>query len=150
MQKIGKVNLPIGKKIAVNFSFDFDSSSLWMESFNKESEVYISRGEYGAVVGVPRILDLLDKFGFKGTFFIPGHTVDTYPDVCKEIVARGHEVAHHGYVHEDPTFLTFEEEESIMVKGLEALKRLGVSPVWYRSHGFDFLPITITLLEKYI
>lgn len=72
MQKTGKVNLPEGKKIAVNFSFDFDSSSVWMESFNKESEVYISRGEYGAVVGVPRILDLLDKFNFKATFFIPG------------------------------------------------------------------------------
>ena len=102
MQKTGKVNLPEGKKIAVNFSFDFDSSSVWMESFKKESEVYMSRGEYGAVVGVPRILDLLDKFNFKATFFIPGHTIDTYPEICKEIVARGHEVGHHGYVHEDP------------------------------------------------
>lgn len=149
MQKTGKVNLPEGKKIAVNFSFDFDSSSVWMESFHKDSEVYTSRGEYGAVVGVPRILNLLDKFGFKATFFIPGHTADTYPEVCKEIIARGHEVGHHGYVHEDPTDLSYEEEEAIMVKGLEALKRLGVEPVGYRSPGFDFSPNTIAILEKY-
>ena len=149
MQKTGKVNLPEGKKIAVNFSFDFDSSSVWMESFKKESEVYMSRGEYGAVVGVPRILDLLDKFNFKATFFIPGHTIDTYPEICKEIVVRGHEVGHHGYVHEDPTFLSWEEEEAIIVKGLEALKRIGVTPVGYRSPGFDFSPNTIAILEKY-
>lgn len=149
MQKTGKVNLPEGKKIAVNFSFDFDSSSVWMESFHKDSEVYTSRGEYGAVVGVPRILNLLDKFGFKATFFIPGHTADTYPEICKEIIARGHEVGHHGYVHEDPTDLTYEEEEAIMIKGLEALKRIGVEPVGYRSPGFDFSPNTIAILEKY-
>ena len=98
MQKLGKVRLPEGKKIALNLGFDFDSSSVWMESFKKTSPVYTSRGEYGAEVGVPRILNLLDKYDIKSTFFVPGHTIDTYPEVCREIIERGHEIAHHGYV----------------------------------------------------
>ncbi len=91
MQKLGKVSLPEGKTIALNLGFDFDSSSVWMESFGKSSPVYTSRGEYGAEVGVPRILALLDKYKIQATFFVPGHTIDTYPDVCREILARGHE-----------------------------------------------------------
>ena len=149
VQKTGRINLPEGKKIAVNFGFDFDAASVWMSSFGKTSQAYASRGEYGAVVAVPRILDMLDKYGIKSTFFIPGHTVDTFPEACKEIVARGHEVGHHGYAHEDPTDLEQNEEERIMIKGLEALDRIGVKPIGYRSPGFDFSPNTITILEKH-
>ena len=76
MQKLGKVKLPEGKKIALNLGFDFDSSSVWMESFGKISPVYTSRGEFGAEVGVPRILNLLDKYDIKSTFFVPGHTIE--------------------------------------------------------------------------
>ncbi len=71
----------------------------------------MSRGEFGAEVGAPRLLKLFDKYGIKTTWCIPGHTVDTFTDICKEVVARGHEVAHHGYVHENPTPLSYEEEE---------------------------------------
>ena len=148
-QKTGKVAVPEGKKIIVHIGFDFDSSSVWMESFGKTSPVYTSRGEYGAIVGVPRVLDLMDKYNFKGTFFVPGHTADTFPEVCQEIVRRGHEIGHHGYMHEDPTDLPYDEEEAIMVKGLEALDRIGVKPVGYRSPGFDFSPNTVEILEKY-
>ncbi len=149
IQKTGKLKLPEGKKIAVNLGFDFDSSSVWMESFGKTSQVYTSRGEYGAVVGVPRILELLDKYKIKATFFIPGHTADTYPEVCQEIVKRGHEVGHHGYVHEDPTELSYEAEEAIIIKGFETLDKIGVRPVGYRSPGFDFSPNTVEILEKH-
>lgn len=149
IQKTGKMNLPEGKKMALTLTFDFDSASVWMESFGKSSPVYVSRGEYGAVVGVPRILDLLHKYNLKTTFFIPGHTADTYPEVCKEIVSRGHEVGHHGYVHEDPTDLTLEVEDVILQRGFETLDKIGVKPIGYRSPGFDFSPNTLMLLEKY-
>ena len=149
MQKTGRLQLPEGKKMALSFSFDFDSSSVWMESFQKTSQVYTSRGEYGAVVGVPRILDLLDRRGIRATFFIPGHTLDTYPEICREIAAQGHEIGHHGYVHEDPTFLPEAEEEAILLKGLETLDKIGIRPTGYRSPGFDFSPNTMKLLEKH-
>ncbi len=149
IQNTGKLILPEGKKLGLSLTFDFDSASVWMESFGKKSPVYVSRGEYGSVVGVPRILALLDKYNLKTTFFVPGHTADTYPEAVKEIIAHGHEIGHHGYVHEDPTDLSLEQEEAILVKGFEALDKLGVRPIGYRSPGFDFSPYTLMLLEKY-
>ncbi|HHV46420.1 MAG TPA: polysaccharide deacetylase [Tissierellia bacterium] len=149
MQYVGKVVLPEGKKVAVNLGFDFDAFSVWMETFKQSSQAYMSRGEYGAEVGVPRILDLLKKYDIEASFCVPGHTADSYPDICKEIIKEGHEILHHGYVHEDPTFLPIEEEEKILVKGLEALEKLGVKPIGYRSPGFDLSPNTLNLLEKH-
>lgn len=149
LQKTGRVTLPEGKKIALNLGFDFDSSSVWMEAFHKSSQIYMSRGEYGAVVGVPRILDLLDQYGIKATFFVPGHTLDTYPAVCEEILSRGHEIGHHGYVHEDPFEMNLDEEKAALEKGLRTLEKIGVKPRGYRSPGFDFSPDTLHLLESY-
>ena len=149
MQDLGKVKLPEGKKIAVNIGFDFDASSVWMETFKQSSQVYLSRGEYGAEVGVPRILKLLKKYDIESSFCVPGHTADSFPDVCMEIIKEGHEIVHHGYVHEDPTMISAEEEEKILVKGFEALDRLGVRPTGYRSPGWDVSSNTLDLLEKH-
>ena len=149
MQNSGKVKLPEGKRVAVNIGCDFDAASVWMGTFKKTSPSYIARGEFGANVGVPRILKLFEKYGIKSSFCIPGHTVDTHTDICKEIVKLGHEVCHHGYVHEDPTNLSYEEEEKIMIKGLEALEKIGVKPRGYRSPAWDYSENTLSILEKY-
>lgn len=149
MQQTGKVRMPEGKKLAVNLGFDFDAFSVWMETFQQSSQAYLSRGEYGAEVCVPRILKLLEKYKLTAGFCIPGHTADSYPEVCKEIVSAGHEVMHHGYVHEDPAILRIESEEAVLIKGLEALDRIGVKPLGYRSPGFDLSKNTFKLLEKH-
>ena len=149
MQKTGRVNIPGNKKVAVNLGFDFDAFSVWMETFKQTSQAYLSRGEYGAEVCVPRILKLLKKYKITGSFCIPGHTADSYPDVCKSIIDAGHEVVHHGYVHEDPTNLDILEEEAILLKGFEALERIGAKPQGYRSPGFDLSDNTLQLLEKH-
>ena len=148
MQTTGKVQIPQGKTLAVNIGFDFDAFSVWMKTFNQSSQAYMSRGEYGAEVCVPRILKLLDKYNFKAAFCIPGHTADSFPEVCKEIIAAGHEVVHHGYVHEDPTHLSEGDEDAILLKGFESLDRLGVRPLGYRSPGWDLSDNTLRLLEK--
>ena len=109
----------------------------------------MSRGEFGAEVAAPRLLQLFDQYDIKTTWCIPGHTVDTFPDICKEVVKRGHEVAHHGYVHENPTPLSYEEEEKVMQMGLESLSKIGVKPRGYRSPYWDFSPNTLNILEKY-
>jgi len=148
-QVSGKVRIPAGKKVAVNIGCDFDAQAIWIGSFNLTSPAYMSRGEFGAEVAVPRLLKLFDKHKVKATWCIPGHTVDTWPEVCKEIVAAGHEVGHHGYVHENPTPLSLEEETKVMEMGLEALARIGVKPRGYRSPYWDFSPNTLAILEKY-
>jgi peptidoglycan/xylan/chitin deacetylase (PgdA/CDA1 family) len=149
MQITGKVKLPKGKSVAVNIGADFDAHSVWMGAFDLHTQAYMHRGEFGAEVGAPRLLKLLDKYKIKGNWCIPGHTVDTFPEISKEIVARGHEVTHHGYAHENVSKLTAEQEEKVMQMGLAALDRIGVKPRGYRSPAWDYSPNTMRLLEKY-
>lgn len=131
----------------VCLTFDFDAISLWVGPYAATSPSAISRGEFGAV-GVRRILRLLDRFGIPGTFFVPGHTVETYPDHARAIIAAGHEVGHHGYLHENPLALgTRERERAVLERGLEVIDRvLGVRPVGYRSPAWDNSPFTLELL----
>ena len=147
-QVTGKIKIPEGKSIAVNFSFDFDACSVWY-SYGFRTQEAMARGEFGAEVGVPRILNILNKYNIRATFFIPGHTADTFPDISKEIVNQGHEVGHHGYAHEAASKLSAAEEEKVMNMGLDALNRIGVKPRGYRSPSWDYSPQTLELIEKY-
>src|SRR5207244_13321814 len=93
----------------VCLSFDFDALSVWLAS-DRGTPAMLNRGEYGARVGVPRILDLLGGHGLKATFFVPGHTVESFPAETEAIVAAGHEVAHHSYAHVDPSGQSYDDE----------------------------------------
>ncbi|HTY53904.1 MAG TPA: polysaccharide deacetylase [Candidatus Binataceae bacterium] len=147
-QVSGRVKLPKGKKIAVNLGCDFDAQSLWI-CLNLTSPAYMSRGEFGAEIGMPRLMRLFEKHKVRSTFCIPGHTIDTWPDICRELVAAGHEIGHHGYAHENPQPLTLDQETRMMEMGLEALARIGVKPRAYRSPYWDLSDNTLGLLEKY-
>lgn len=133
----------------VCLTFDFDAISIWIGPMAAKSPSMISRGEFGAV-GVARILRLLERENIPATFFITGHTAETYPDQTKAIAAAGHEIGHHGYLHENPIDLSPEAEERVMQRGLEALATVaGARPLGYRSPAWDNSPHTIDLLLKY-
>lgn len=134
----------------VCLTFDFDAISLWIGPMGATSPSMISRGEFG-VVGVERILRLLDSYGITATFFVTGHTAETYPDSVRAIVDAGHEVGHHGYLHENPVSLESKEaERHVLERGLEALdKTVGIRPTGYRSPAWDNSPHTIELLLEY-
>lgn len=141
---------PGNQPATVLLTFDFDAISTWIGSFNVKSPTVVSRGEFGATVGAPRILDLLDKYGIQSTWFIPGHTIDSFPKICREVVKGGHEIGHHGYCHENPVSLTLEEEEGILRRGLDCIKKLtGGKPKGYRSPAWDTSPNTLHLLLEY-
>jgi peptidoglycan/xylan/chitin deacetylase (PgdA/CDA1 family) len=137
-------------RATVCLTFDFDAISIWIGPFAATSPSMISRGEFG-VVGVERILRLLEQRGIRATFFVTGHTAETYPESLRAIVAAGHEVGHHGYLHENPCALeSREREEQVLLRGLEALDKVaGVRPVGYRSPAWDNSPYTIELLLKH-
>ncbi len=137
-------------RATVCLTFDFDAISLWIGPMGATSPSMISRGEFG-VVGVDRILRLLDRERIPATFFIPGHTADTYPDSVRAIVRAGHEVGHHGYLHENPVALeSAAREREVLELGLAALDRAaGVRPTGYRSPAWDNSPHTIELLLEY-
>lgn len=133
----------------VCLSFDFDAISLWIGPMGAKSPSMISRGEFGAVA-VPRILRILEREGIPATFFVTGHTAETYPAQTRAIAAAGHEIGHHGYLHENPIDLTPDEEERVMIRGLDALDSVaGVRPVGYRSPAWDNSSTTIDLLLRY-
>ena len=133
----------------VALTFDFDAESVWLGSFKLDTPSALSRGAYGAFEGVPRILKLLREYDLPATFFIPGDTADRHPDVVRTIIADGHEVGHHGYLHEPPHLLEPDEERAIMERGLEALARHGVTPTGYRSPSWELSQATLPLLEEY-
>ncbi|MFD1202429.1 polysaccharide deacetylase family protein [Leucobacter albus] len=93
---------------------------------------------YGPLIGVRRILGLLEHHGVRSTFFIPGYTADRYPGVVRDIAAAGHEIAHHGYHHVTPTTLTPAERVREIVRGSDTLERIsGQRPVGYRAPMWD-------------
>lgn len=110
----------------------------------------LSRGEFGARVGMPRVLDLLKQYEIAATFFVPGHSADTYPKLVEQTVAAGHELGHHGWLHEVPATLTEEQERDVLVRGIESLKRIsGIEPAGYRSPSWDLSPHSVRLLREF-
>jgi peptidoglycan/xylan/chitin deacetylase (PgdA/CDA1 family) len=135
-----------GKSVCVCLTFDFDAMSVWMGSFGATSPSMISRGEFG-VVGAGRLLDLLAQHGIRSTWFIPGHTVETYPEVVRAVAAAGHEIGHHGYCHENPRSLSPEREREVMERGTAAIRAVtGQTPVGYRSPAWDLSACSVELL----
>ncbi len=96
--------------------------------------INFARGEFGARVGIPRIMEVLEKHNVRGTWFTPGVIADTYPELIRELADKGHEIAHHGYFHECPASMTKAQEKASFVKGIKAIERAtgGKKPVGYR------------------
>lgn len=147
-QKNGTIRLPEGKRAAVAISCMFNGAAVWTGADGQVSQFGVSRGEHDAVVCVPRILEALRKRDIRATFFIPGHTADTFSDVCRAIVADGHEIAHRSYMLEEHSEMSLEEERQAFERGFEALKRIGASPRGFRAPN-EWSQNTLSLLEEY-
>jgi len=144
------LHLPAGKKVAVSISADFDAHAAWKGAFDRTSPSYLSRGEFGAEVGVPRLLELFARYDVKATFCTPSHTMMTFPERMQDILEGGHEVASHGCYHESIPTITGEHEREMMVRQLEQYDRIvGGRPRGYRSPAWDFSEITLSLLEEF-
>ena len=132
----------------VCLTFDHDHMSGFIAR-GLTSPTVISRGEYDMVV-IPRLVALMKKYDIKGTFFTPGHTIDTSPEAVVPYVEAGHELAHHGWTHRLPVTMERAEEEEEIVRGNESIKRIsGKLARGYRSPAWDLSPNSIELLLKH-
>jgi peptidoglycan/xylan/chitin deacetylase (PgdA/CDA1 family) len=132
----------------VCLTFDHDHMSGFIAR-GLTSPTVISRGEYDTVV-IPRLVALMKKYDIKGTFFTPGHTIDTSPEAVMPYVEAGHELAHHGWTHRLPVTMERAEEEEEIVRGNESIKRIsGRAARGYRSPAWDLSPNSIELLLKH-
>ena len=133
----------------VCLTFDFDAISGFI-SRGQTSPSWISRGEFGPRVGMPRLISLFEKYGIKTTWFIPGHTIETYRKQCERVLKAGHEIAHHGWTHRPPAELSAEQEEGELVRANESIRKLtGKKARGYRSPSWDLSPHSVRLMLKH-
>ncbi|WP_296520492.1 polysaccharide deacetylase [Rhodoplanes sp.] len=130
----------------VCLTFDFDTESGFIAR-GMTTPTPLSRGEFG-LVGAARILDLLKAHGIRATWFTPGFTIESHPEMCALVVEAGHEIGHHGWSHVAPAAMTRDEEEADLLRATESIRRLtGAAPVGYRSPAWDLSENTLSLLE---
>src|ERR1700722_13888171 len=136
------------KDIQVGINPHFDAVSLWIGSFGgSDSPADISRGVFAGKHGVPRLLELFRRYNMKTTWHITGHSMESFPKAMEMIVKDGHEVALHGYSHENPIAMSRQQEADVLDKVIEAAASFtGVQPRGYAAPSSEFSPHTIDLL----
>jgi peptidoglycan/xylan/chitin deacetylase (PgdA/CDA1 family) len=132
---------PNGAKIAVGLSFDVDNATATLSTGNLDYEI-LSRGEYGAVDGLPRLLKILDRQQVPASFFIPAASAVLHPIVIKDIQSakQQHEIGVHGWIHERLPLLNDEKEEQRMLNlSIETLTKMtGKKPIGYRAPSWKY------------
>ena len=134
-----------GARCAVALSFDSDHETNELRDGGK-SIGRLCWGQYGSRVGIPRILELLGKHEVKASFFVPAVVALLYPDEQRRLVAEGHEIGIHGWIHELNTSLSPEVERDLMLRSAETLAKItGVRAVGLRTPSWDFTPHTLRI-----
>ncbi len=146
-----RIRWPNGARCAVLISFDVDGPAVWIEgdpeAWNRPRT--FSLGTYGPLRGVPRVLDLLDEVQVPASFYVPGWVAENWPAQFGEIGRSGHEIGHHGYLHEVYAHRSLDEFESIVTRAQEAFVAGGAAPaVGFRSPGGDFKDGNHRILER--
>ncbi len=140
---------PEGNQCCVCLSFDVDAEWVFMGNDPKVAQQprKLSLGEYEwRSNAMGRILDILDEYRIKATFFVVGQNAENHPDVMKKISSRGHEVACHGWQHENIAQISKEEERERLLKTIHAIeKAIGKRPVGTRTAGGDLSANTLDL-----
>ena len=140
----------MAKEILCAFGVDVDAVAGWLGSYGGEdSPDDISRGMFAGEVGTPRLVNLFERFGIKTTWFIPGHSIETFPEQTAMVVEAGHEIGIHGYSHENPISMTPEQEEAVLDKCIDLVTKVsGRRPTGYVAPWWEFSPVTNELLLK--
>lgn len=132
-------------------SFDVDAESAILAQGRRYANhaMVMTHQAYGPLVGVPRLLALLNEFDLPATFFVPGLTAERYPAAVDAILSAGHEVAHHSYSHRSPVDLTADEERRDFERALAVLEHLGVKPRGHRAALWEASWRTPELVAEY-
>ena len=140
----------MAKEILCAFGVDVDAVAGWLGSYGGEdSPDDISRGLFAGEVGAPRLLKLFAEQQLRTTWFIPGHSIETFPEQMKAVVEAGHEVGIHGYSHENPIAMTPAQEEAVLDRSIELVTQLaGKRPTGYVAPWWEFSTVTNELLLK--
>lgn len=136
------------KDIKICIGVDVDAVAGWLGSYGgQDSPNDIQRGVFAGEVGSPRLVRLFDRLGIPTTWFIPGHSVESFPRQMQEVADAGHEIGAHGYCHENPVAMTLEQERSVLLRSIEVIEKLsGQAPRGYVAPWWEMSEHTAALL----
>ncbi len=134
-------------RLTVALTFDHDAIS---DSVRRgDGPVKLSHGEFGPRVGAPRLLHLLAREGIPSTWFVPGHTLITFPESTAAIAAGGHEIGTHGWYHEDFAELDGASQLEVLERSRDAVQAVTGAPVpGFRAPYWSVAPRTLELVEE--
>ncbi len=145
------IGSPLAPGCRVVISFDVDGAS---GMINRDPRVETrpsarSFGDYGPTVAVPQILNLLSRVELSASFYIPGWVAERAPRMVERIAELGHEIGHHGYLHEPPATLTPEQEADVLDQGSGILRGItGEQVAGYRSPSWELSDVSLRLMAE--
>jgi peptidoglycan/xylan/chitin deacetylase (PgdA/CDA1 family) len=141
----------VAKDILVAFGVDVDAVAGWIGSYGGgESPSDIQRGVWAGEVGTPRLLKLFQRYGLRTSWFIPGHSIETFGATMQMVVEAGHEIGAHGYLHENPVAMTPVQEEDVLARSVALVQQLsGRAPRGYVAPWWEMSAVTARLLLQY-
>ncbi len=139
------------KEILAAYGIDVDAVAGWLGSYGgQDSPSDIQRGLFSGEVGTPRLLKLFEKYKIRTSWFIPGHSIETFPEQTQMVVDAGHEIGAHGYSHENPIAMKRRQEEDVLAKCVDLIKKVsGKRPSGYVAPWWEMSSATPELLLKY-
>jgi len=147
-RRLAPQSWPGDSEFAVALSFDCDHETFEL-GLGRSSVGRLSWGQYGRRVGVPRILAALERAQVPATFFMPAVCAQLDPEESRRIVAAGHEIGMHGWIHENNSQLDEDTERELMLRARDTLEAVtGSAPRGFRSANWDLSPATISLVAE--
>jgi peptidoglycan/xylan/chitin deacetylase (PgdA/CDA1 family) len=100
-------------------------------------------------VGTPRLLKLFRQRDLRTTWFVPGHSIETFPDQTRMMADDGHEIGVHGYSHENPIAMSRVQESTILDRCIDLIEKVsGRRPTGYVAPWWEFSAVTNELLVE--
>jgi len=138
----------MAKEIKVCIGVHVDAVGGWLGSYGGEdSPNDIQRGMFAGEVGMPRLRRMLQGRQLPATWFIPGHSIETFPTEVDDVVEAGFEIGCHGYSHENPVAMTPQQEADVLGKSVELVNKItGENPRGYVAPWWEMSAHTAQLL----
>lgn len=147
-RRLRPASWPGDARCAVALTFDSDHETNELRD-GGGSLARLCWGDYGSWVGVERIRVILGRYAVPATFFVPGVAALLHPDEQRALVAEGHEIAMHGWIHEVASSLPADEERNLMLRAADTLERItGARPVGMRVPSFEISASTLAIGEE--
>jgi peptidoglycan-N-acetylglucosamine deacetylase len=141
----------MAKRIRASIGVDVDAVAGWLGSYGGgDSPSDIQRGVFAAEVGVPRLVELFRRRQLRTSWFVPGHSIESFPGQIEAVIAAGHEIGAHGYSHENPVAMSAQQEADVLGRCVELIERAsGKKPRGYVAPWWEMSSRTVELLVEH-